>query len=170
MKKKFKINYVRRYLFCLCLSFLIILTIFELYLIQKVPSCIQFKKQVAETDISNILYNNSILAELKTSLDTSNYLIFWTQGKSMEPIINDNSKCICLKKTKYEKDDIIAFFINTSEGWQGIAHQIVEIEGDKVTTKGINNQFPDIPLKQENILCYIPKIWKYQLIQKELTL
>lgn len=173
MKKKFKMNYiglryyVKFYLFCL--GFLIFLTLFELYLFQKVPSCIQFEKQAVE-DTGSALYNNSVLAELKTNLDMSNYLTFWAQGKSMGPVIRDNSKCVCLKKIKYEKGDIIAFFMNTSEGWQGIAHQIIEIEGDKVTTKGVNNDFTDISLKQENILCYIPQVWRYQVIQEEIEI
>lgn len=149
---------------------LVVITLFDLYLIQKVPSCIQFEKQGTVNDTGSALYNNSEVAKLKTNLEISDYLVFWAQGESMEPTIKDNSKCICLKKTRYKKGDIIIFFMDTSEGWQGIGHQIISIEGDEVITKGINNQFLDIPLKQENILCYIPKMWRYQLIQKELTL
>lgn len=162
MKKK-EVNIELCFWIFVFLIFLFIMVI----LIQPVPYCFELTFEPNQTILQTI-YTTVDLEQTKKSVNQIDYLIFRAMGESMNPEIKDNSDCFCYKKDKYELGDIVVFFIETGKGWQGIGHEIIKIQGENITTKGINNKFTE-EIKEDNILCAIPKISKFELIIKQST-
>lgn len=134
-----------------------------LYLNQEVPACVveELTEEIGET---NITIEQIQQAQEKLESDI---LVVKTSGLSMSPVIKNNSRCLCMRKDSYEVGDIVAFFANFEEGFQGVAHEIVWTNGTSVITKGVNNDFLDNEIGQENILCFIPKVRRYQILTLE---
>jgi len=88
-------------------------------------------------------------------------LLFETKGTSMYPTIKEGDVCICMQKDSYKANDIVVFFMKLDDEYIGIAHRIIGINGENITTRGDNNEFLDAQIKQENILCTIPEVPKY---------
>lgn len=131
------------------------------YLNQEVPMCIDNPSQA---NIPSII-NESVVQELNEQIQ-SNTLIFQTSGQSMKPVITDNQRCACVMSDTYQVGDIIVFFAEFPQGIEAIAHQIIGINGEEITTKGVNNNFTDGTLKVDNILCKIPTVKRYELWTK----
>jgi len=85
-------------------------------------------------------------------------------GESMYPTIHDSSKCLCVKKEEYSVGDIIFFFAEIEGEINGISHRIVKIDGNKIYTKGDNNNWVDPPMTKESIVCAIPNISRFNLL------
>ena len=138
---------------------IIIIMITLTYLNQEVPACID-----NPTVQSNVTLNYSIpeVNNISHQLD-SNILVFNTAGTSMLPLIKDNQRCACIKSATYSVGDIVVYFADFGQGFEGIAHKIINIENESIITKGINNNQSDNPIKQENILCRIPSVPRYKL-------
>lgn len=100
----------------------------------------------------------------KEEVKTIDLVLLRVNGNSMFPTIKDNSKCLCVKKNKYEIDDIIFFFANLNNEIVGISHRISSINGEEIITKGDNNKFKDPPMTDENIVCAIPYVPRYKIL------
>lgn len=165
MKTKLSIN--RLMILTVLVSFLLFV---NLYSFENVIYCQELKTAIKYVDAPNnkstTIYSDTTLNNLLSEIKQNGYIVFNTQGTSMLPTIKDNSRCSCYPNKDYYIGDIIAFFGNTSEGWQGVLHKIINIDGDTVITQGTNNDFPDIPLKKENILCKVPQEPRYKIIQQ----
>lgn len=134
-----------------------------LYLMQPVPYCVQATDQPPSEE-SNAIYDGSEVSEVKLSIEDDGMMVFRTMGMSMSPTIKSNSRCLCMQKPSYQVNDIVIFFQGTNGGYQGVAHRIIEKEGENILTKGDNNPLPDIMLKEENLLCFIPTIRRHELL------
>lgn len=67
---------------------------------------------------------------------------------SMEPNISKNELIVIKEQNAYHKGDIITY----KDCWgKLITHRIVEIDGEKVVTKGDSNDVSDEFIKQESI-------------------
>lgn len=132
-----------------------------IYLNQEVPMCIDNPIQKSAPVLN---YSNSTVDKVNTQLQ-SDIIIFETNGSSMEPLIHNNQRCACVRSQTYSVGDIVVFFGNFGEGFQGIAHPIINISEDGlITTHGINNNFSDYPIHKNNILCKIPLTKKINLL------
>lgn len=133
---------------------ILILLIF--YLSNPVPYCRVTEKQFSEDEIYNSLEASEI-KEITT-------VLLNVKGTSMIPTIQDNSECLCVKKEKYEINDIIFFFAEINNQFNGISHRIIKIEGDEYYTRGDGNDFIDPPMTKESIVCAIPFIPRYKTL------
>lgn len=131
------------------------------YLNQEVPACVDDTVQVSPVTNYSEKQVNNISEQIE-----SNILVFKTSGSSMEPLISDSEKCVCMKAGSYETGDIVVYFADFGNGFEGIAHKIVymNITDGEIVTKGVNNNFSDNPIKKENVLCKIPMVKKYTLL------
>lgn len=69
-------------------------------------------------------------------------------GGSMEPTISNGTVAIIKEQDKYEVDDIITF---TDRNDRSITHRIIEIDEDKIRTKGDANNYADPSITQDQI-------------------
>ena len=127
------------------------------YLMEPVPYC---KITGEDFSLKENIYSESEVSEVKNLSIT----LLNVKGTSMFPTIQDNSKCICIKKSNYEVGDIIFFFAKINEEWEGISHRIFLIEEEKIFTKGDNNDWVDPPMEIENIVCAIPDVPRHQVL------
>lgn len=97
-------------------------------------------------------------------------LLFNAVGNSMFPSIKNPSVCLCKRTGDYEIGDIVLFFFGRDGKFTGIAHRIVDIQGEVVITRGDNNVVNDLPILEENILCEIPQVSNYELIINKFNL
>ena len=125
------------------------------YFITPVPYC-----KITERDLSleTSLYAPEEILEV-TNLSV---MLLNVKGTSMVPTIQDNSKCLCIKKERYVVGDIIFFFAKINGEWTGISHRIFSINGEEIFTKGDNNDWIDPPMTIESVVCSIPTVprWK----------
>ena len=149
-----------KYITTISIILTIILMVSLIYLNQEVPACVDSPtpKPVNLTLNHTVQEINQVNEQLE-----SNVVIFQTSGQSMNPLIRDNQRCLCVKSKEYKLGDIVVFFANFGQGFEGIAHKIVSINNSEITTQGVNNNFSDQPIKQENILCSIPFVKRYEL-------
>lgn len=81
-------------------------------------------------------------------LDENNmtsYELLEANGKSMHPTISENDLIIVrydFNESELQIGSII--FVRSEEDWQAIVHRIVDIEENKITTKGDNNAVKDV--------------------------
>jgi len=67
---------------------------------------------------------------------------------SMEPNISKNELIVIKEQNVYQKGDIITY----KDFWgRLITHRIVEIDGEKIVTKGDSNDVPDEIINKEKI-------------------
>ncbi len=97
------------------------------------------------------IYNFISVKMLNKDVATVNgYAVLEVVSGSMEPTIHVGDMIIINTKAKeYQKDDIVTFYDN--EG-SFTTHRIVEINEDKVITKGDNNKSRDDEILTEKIL------------------
>lgn len=152
-------NYTSRSLLEIVICVILLMGI-VIYLNQEVPACIDSPTPKNITLTTN--FSQPVVEELDTKLQ-SDVVVFQTSGDSMKGTISDNSKCICIKKESYLLGDIVVFFANSGNGFQGVAHKIIFKNETEIITKGTNNKEADYPIKEENILCKIATIERYKL-------
>lgn len=131
-----------------------------IYLNQEVPACVDNPIFKSPTVVTN--FSEEVVQELDAKAQ-SDILVFQTEGDSMYPLIKDNQKCVCVKSENYIVNDIVVFFANFGQGFTGIAHQIISIDGEKIVTKGINNNETDHQINKNNIICKIAILPRYRL-------
>ena len=66
---------------------------------------------------------------------------------SMEPVLKTNDLIFVTEADSYDVDDIVVY----QEGNMLVIHRIVDIDGDKVITKGDANNAPDDPVSMDDI-------------------
>lgn len=122
----------------------------------KVPLCTDIPE---EAPITFITYDEEITESIRQDLEQEPFQYFRISGKSMEPSIKHNQKCVCVRKNNYEKGDIISFFVPTGDNKvELIAHRIIDKSNNYFTTKGDNNNIEDdYKITEENIFCSIPE-------------
>lgn len=131
-----------------------------IYLNQEVPACIDNPIEKNVTPQTN--FSEPVVNELNAQAE-SNILVFETSGNSMYPEIKDKQKCVCVRSVTYSIGDIVVYFADAGNGFEGIAHKIVSMNDSEIMTKGVNNLEADYPINQNNILCKIPKLKMYEL-------
>lgn len=121
------------------------------------------KKNLDQT--SKILFNITILLILIVTILVSycyinlkilkkeypsinGYTYFEVASGSMSPKINKSDIIIVKKKSKYKKNDIISYKQNKSV----ITHRIVNIDKDKIITKGDANNNIDEQINKKNVI------------------
>ena len=67
---------------------------------------------------------------------------------SMEPYLKVDDYILVKKQNEYKKDDVITYKIDKSY----ITHRIIEINEDKIITKGDANNTEDEPINKDNII------------------
>lgn len=77
------------------------------------------------------------------------YRIYRIGSGSMDPYLEVNDVILIKSQNDYKVDDIITYKSNDNEY---ITHRIVEIDGDKIITKGDANNTEDKPIKKNNII------------------
>jgi len=138
--------------------FIALLIIFlTLYLLEPIPYC---KISDTSTITGDAVYTLEQVLETKEF----NITLLNVKGKSMYPTIQEPSQCLCVKKEKYSVGDIIFFFAEIGGEINGISHRIVKIEDESIYTKGDNNLWVDPPMTEENIVCSVPTIPRYNLL------
>ncbi len=132
----------------------LILLIF--YFASPVPYC-----KIAEERfyISDAMYTFEETLDIKEIT----MIVLNVKGTSMFPAIQDNSRCLCVKKENYKVGDVVFFFADINGQFHGISHRIVSIENGKVFTKGDGNNWIDPPMTKESIICSIPRVSRYQI-------
>lgn len=106
--------------------------------------------------VSFNLYNFICLNVLKEDLATVNgYAVLEVVSGSMEPTIHVGDMIVIDTKVEsYEKDDIITFYdVNGSF----VTHRILNINGNKMITKGDNNDSPDEEMNTDSIVGKVVK-------------
>lgn len=113
-----------------------------------------------------------ILGNISSQYDTifnvarfSNYVVL---TGSMEPGISPGDYITIRKvnKDKLEVNDIVTYKVNGVQ----VTHQIVKVDGDKVTTQGTANNVADNPISKDDILGkYVFKIPKIGYIMAFIT-
>lgn len=136
------------------------LIILVFYLSEPVPYCKLSEEQEPISLEEVTKYTEEQIFEIKDL----NVTFLNVRGSSMLPAIQDNSKCLCIKKENYMVGDIILFFAKINGEWNAVSHRIFSIEGNNVFTKGDNNDWIDPPMPKENIICYIPYISRYKAL------
>ena len=141
---------------------IVILLAGAIYLLQPVPLCYTPIQQqvIKKNDTNYSTYEYNKIYELTQEIEKAP-LLFETKGTSMYPTIKEGDVCICMQKDSYKANDIVVFFMKLDDEYIGIAHRIIGINGENITTRGDNNEFLDAQIKQENILCTIPEVPKY---------
>jgi len=142
---------------------IIIGVVVVLYLMQSVPYCIPIDQLTSEEE-PNAIYSSAETREIKLSIENDGMMVFRTLGSSMFPTIKSNSRCLCMQKPSYQVNDIVVFFQNINGDYRGVAHRIIDKEGEDILTKGDNNNFVDIPLSENEVLCSIPYIERWRLL------
>ena len=127
------------------------------YFVSPVPYC-----KISEESFCNgdAIYTPSEVLEVGAISATQLHVT----GISMLPTIQDNSACLCIKKEKYEVNDIIFFFAEMNGQFRGISHRIVLISGDEYYTQGDNNNWIDPPMTEKSIVCAIPNVPRYRTL------
>jgi hypothetical protein len=133
---------------------------FMIFLIRPTPYCRDIGVG-GDAEVYSLLNPEQIESE-KQLIQNNEFIYYATNGTSMHPSIKANQICGCTEST-YEEGDIVIFFREIDENlFKPIAHRIITISGQEITTKGDNNELADSPIKQENILCEIPEVPKYK--------
>jgi len=147
-------------------TLLIIIGIFLLvYYTQQVPYCVPLSIDYSAKEQIPTEYLEPEIIETSKKIEDRGFIIVHTIGESMLPSIRPNSKCVCQRKKNYEIGDIVLYYMESEDGFIGIAHRIVAEDGDTVYTKGDNNNFIET-IREENIMCYIPELPRYQIVGK----
>jgi len=126
------------------------------YLMAPVPYC----KITEQIFIEDAVYTMGETTELKNITAT----LLNVKGASMMPTIQDNSQCLCIRKERYEINDIIFFFAEINGQFNGITHRIVKIDCEGIFTKGDNNDWVDPPMTEESIVCYLPYVPRWRIL------
>lgn len=135
----------------------IILSIF--YFTESVPFC-TLPITAGEDSVDNsirVVYSADEVLEIKNY----NLTFLSVHGTSMVPTIEDNSKCLCVKKENYEVGNIVFFMLNYNNENLAILHRINSINGDTIITKGDNNNFTDPSIIKDDVLCFVPNVPRY---------
>lgn len=133
-----------------------VLIIGFVYLFQtKVPLCYQSP----EEEGIYVIYDISIINEIKKQLKEQTHFFVKISGKSMTPMIKDNDMCLCLPEKNYDEGDIVAFYVQLEDNKINlITHRIVKELNGKFKTKGDNNPGIDnAEINEEQIFCKIPE-------------
>lgn len=84
------------------------------------------------------------------------YTFFEVKSGSMEPTLHINDVILVkITKESLQKDDIIAFYSDNAV----ITHRIIFIDGDVITVKGDNNNTIDKPIKTDQVIGKIVKVF-----------
>ncbi len=133
----------------------LILLIF--YFVNPVPYCKIAEEQFC---VGDALYTQKETSEIREIIAVQ----LNVKGTSMSPTIQDNSRCLCVKKESYVVGDIVFFFAEINGQFHGITHRIVAINSEVILTKGDNNDFLDPPMTKESIVCSIPNVPRYKIL------
>lgn len=75
-------------------------------------------------------------------------------GSSMEPTSYSGDTSLCFEQDRYYPGDIVSIKPSAFEQVDtGIHHRVITVKGDKVQTKGDNNQYPDPVINMDDIRC-----------------
>lgn len=139
-----------------------------IYLNQEVPACIDNPSPTVNPVLN---YSQNTVEEVNTQLNNvsisePSVVIVETKGQSMLPEIKPDQRCSCIRSEYYSVGDIVVFFRNFGSGYEGVMHKIAYINttSEEIITKGINNNFTDSLIHQNNILCKIPTLKRWELI------
>lgn len=88
-----------------------------------------------------IIINASIKIRNQQVPNLFGYSYFNVKTESMKPTINVNDFIIVKKVNNYQVDDIVSFYydVNNDGRKEVVTHQIIDIQGNKVITHGVNN-------------------------------
>jgi len=99
-----------------------------------------------------------IVILLKFDVSVFGYKCFVVMSGSMEPAISVDDMIFIKRKNEYDVGDIITYKQNENY----VTHRIIEIDGNRIITKGDNNNVNDVPIHADNILgTYVGKISKF---------
>ena len=83
--------------------------------------------------LKSTVYALIIVIAISVIASTLLFPVFQIYGKSMEPNLTENDIVVCMKKTKYQQGDVIAFYYNNKilvKRIIAISNEWVEIEED----------------------------------------
>ena len=86
-----------------------------------------------KTLLKSTVYALIIVIAISVIASTLLFPVFQIYGKSMEPNLTENDIVVCMKKTKYQQGDVIAFYYNNKilvKRIIAISNEWVEIEED----------------------------------------
>ncbi len=127
------------------------------YFTSLVPYCKITEKEIYASEASYTLGETLEIKEIIA-------VLLNVKGTSMIPTIQDNSECLCVKKEKYEINDIIFFFADINGQFHGVTHRIAVINSEGIFTKGDNNDWIDPPMTKESIICAVPYVPRYKTL------
>jgi signal peptidase I len=106
-----------------------------------------------------VLYDIKIVDTINQEIEESPFYYIRINGNSMIPSINHGDMCVCIPQNNYYQEDIISFFVPVEDKVELIAHRITkELEGDRFTTRGDNNNIEDTwIITEDQIFCQIPE-------------
>lgn len=95
----------------------------------------------------NILFNKLVYQEKAPRL--FNYYALDVMSGSMSPAIELGDYIVIEKTNQYEVGDIVSYNYNDEDI---VTHRIINIDGDKITTRGDANNSADAPISESQII------------------
>lgn len=125
-------------------------------LLSKIPVLDCLPSGEKEDSKSSVTYSPKIIDEIKQNIAKADIYMIRVVGKSMEPAIKDNERCLCLPEDDYKVGDVVAFYDVLGGNVELISHRIIYEDAEVFRTKGDNNNVEDYSeIEKEQVLCTI---------------